>query len=53
MKRIPRDPEIFEVISLFDAIGKKRVLQLNDEESEKTFVDSVSHSLRKGKGVPT
>lgn len=52
MKRIPRDPEKFEVISLFDAIGQRRGLKLNEKESEKTFLDSVSKSLTQSKDVP-
>lgn len=52
MKRIPRDPEKFEVISLFNAIGQKRNFKINDKNSEKAFLESVSTSLTKGKDVP-
>jgi hypothetical protein len=52
MKRIPRDPEKFEVISLFNAIGQKRNFKINDKDSEKAFLESVSTSLTKAKDVP-
>jgi len=45
MKRITRDPEKFEVIDLFDAIGQKRDLKLHDESSEKIFLESIQTSL--------
>jgi hypothetical protein len=45
MKRIPRDPEKFEVINLFDAIGQKRGLKLHDKDSEKAFLDSIVTSI--------
>ncbi len=49
MKRIPRDPEKFEVIDLFDAIGQKQALKLDDEESEKNFLKSIETSLGRHK----
>ena len=45
MKRIPRDPEKFGVIDLFDAIGQKQALKLDDEESTKNFLKSIETSL--------
>jgi hypothetical protein len=49
MKRIPRDPEKFEVIDLFDAIGQKRDLKLHDKDSERTFLESIETSLGRHK----
>ncbi len=52
MKRIPRDPEKHEVLTLFDAIGKKKNLKLRDKNSEKEFLDSVTTSLARNKNTP-
>ncbi len=52
MKRIPRDPEKFDILSHFDAIGKKRDLLLHDKKSEQIFVESVSKSLSLSKEDP-
>jgi hypothetical protein len=52
MKRIPRDPEKFETINLFDSMGRIHNLSLNDEESEKLFVDYIRASLRENKKIP-
>ena len=49
MKRIPRDPEKFEVIDLYDSIGKKLDLKLHDETSERKFLESIRLSLRHNK----
>lgn len=49
MRRIPRDPEKFEVIDLFDAIGQKRNLKLQDKDSERTFLESIKTSLGRHK----
>ena len=49
MKRIPRDPEKFEVIDLFDAIGQKLGLKLDDEHSERSFLESIETSLGRHK----
>lgn len=52
MKRISRDPEKFEVLSLFNAIGQKKSLKINDKNSEKVFLESVSTSFTKSRNVP-
>lgn len=52
MKRIPRDPEKHEVLTLFDSIGKKKNLKLQDKNSEKAFLDSVTTSLARNKDTP-
>ena len=52
MKRIPRDPEKYEVLTLFDSIGKKINLKLHDKNSEKAFLDSVTTSLARNKDTP-
>lgn len=49
MKRIPRDPEKFGVIDLFDAIGQKRDLKLHDKHSESSFLKSIKTSLGRDK----
>jgi hypothetical protein len=49
MKRIPRDPEKFEVIDLFDAIGKKHNFKLHDKDSERDFLESIKTSLGRHK----
>jgi len=45
MKRIPRDPEKFEVIDLFAAIGGRKGFSLTDEGSKKSFLETISKSL--------
>lgn len=52
MKRIPRDPEKFDTINLFDSMGRIHNLTLNNEESERIFIDSVRTSLRENKEIP-
>ncbi len=52
MKRIRRDPEKFEVIGLFDAIGQKRNFRLNDKNSERAFIGSISAALSRSKDTP-
>lgn len=52
MKRIPRDPEKHEVLTLFDSIGKKRDLKLQDKDSETAFLESVSSSVTVNKDTP-
>jgi hypothetical protein len=49
VKRIPRDPEKFEVIDLFSAIGRRKGLRLGDAKSEKRFLSSVSKSYQQSK----
>lgn len=49
MKRIPRDPEKFEVIELLDAIGQKRDLKFNDDSSDKAFLEIIQTSLGSNK----
>jgi Holliday junction resolvase len=46
MKRIPRNPEKFDVLDLYSAIGKTQNLKLNDAESQEQFLQSISRSLR-------
>jgi len=45
MKRYKRNPEKFDVIDLFDAIGRDRKLTLNSLNSESVFLDSIRSSL--------
>lgn len=45
MKRIPRDPEKFEVIDLFTAIGRDRGYKLNSQEDFEDFMSRISESF--------
>ncbi len=45
MKRMRRSPEKFEVIDLFDAIGRNCDLKLHDKDSEKAFLESIKTGL--------
>lgn len=52
MKRIPRDPEKYEAVELFEAIGRKHGFSLNDPKSSKEFLDKVSESFDRDKKNP-
>ena len=52
MKRIPRDPEKHEVLTLFDSIGIKKDLKLHDRNSENAFIESIASSLARNKDTP-
>lgn len=43
--RYPRNPQKFDVIDLFDAIGRKEQFVLGSKTDEKTFIEIVSKSL--------
>lgn len=45
INRYARNPEKFDVIDLFDAIGRDKKLILGDEQDEAKFVDIVSNAL--------
>lgn len=45
LKRISRNPERFDVVDLFGALGRKSGFRLGDAESESKFVEQVSASL--------
>ncbi len=49
MKRIPRDPEKFEVIDLVNAVGKKSGFKIGDEEGEARILARLSESYHKTK----
>lgn len=52
MKRIPKDPEKFDAIDLFDAIGRKRGFRIDDKSSQKRFLDSISNSFARNRSNP-
>lgn len=52
MKRIPRDPEKFEVIDLFAAIGLQQGFSLHGEGSKSKFLDRISSSLTANRDNP-
>ena len=49
IKRIPRNPERFEVVDLFDAMARELGFSLNDEPSGDQFVKQISNSLNASK----
>ena len=52
MKRIPKDPEKFEAIKLFDAMGRKYGFSMHDEDATDQFLRNVSTSLSTDKSNP-
>lgn len=52
INRQPRDPEKFDVLDLFDAIGRNKKYVLGDEKDEAAFVDIISNALSVNK-TPT
>ena len=52
MKKAERNPEKFGVFDLFDSIGQRRGLTLQDETSIQAFLESISLSL-KDNSTPT
>ena len=52
INRQPRDPEKFDVLDLFDAIGRDKKYVLGDEKDEAAFVDIISNALSVNK-TPT
>jgi hypothetical protein len=44
INRQPRDPEKFDVLDLFDAIGRNKKYVLGDEKDEAAFVDIISNA---------
>ena len=52
MKRIPKDPEKFEAIKLFDAMGRKYGFSMHDEDATDQFLCNVSTSLETDKSNP-
>lgn len=45
INRQPRDPEKFDVLDLFDAIGRDKKYVLGDEKDEAAFVNIISNAL--------
>lgn len=52
IKRLDRAPEKFDVLDLFDAIGRDRKYTLGNQNDENAFIDTVSKSLSLNK-TPT
>lgn len=52
VKRLEREPEKFDVLDLFDAIGRDRKYILGNQNDENAFIDTVSKSLSLNK-TPT
>lgn len=52
MKRINRNPEKFEVIGLFDTVGRKRGFTIGNANSQQQFLKGISESLSKNKDNP-
>ncbi|PCM44044.1 hypothetical protein [Marinobacter sp. ANT_B65] len=52
MKRIKRNPEKFEVIDLFTALGRKHGYKLSVEEDANDFIERIGNSLKASKDNP-
>lgn len=52
MKRIKRDPEKFEVIDLFTALGREHGYRLSVEEDANDFIERIGSSLRMSQNNP-
>ncbi len=52
MKRIKRNPEKFEVIDLFTALGREHGYKLSVEEDANDFVKRIGNSLKASKDNP-
>ena len=52
INRQPRDPEKFDVLDLFDAIGRNKEICLGDKKNEDEFIDIISNALSVNK-TPT
>ena len=52
MKRIPKDPEKFEAIKLFDAMGRKYGFDMHDEDATDKFLRKILTSLETDKSNP-
>lgn len=52
LKRIPRNPEKFETIDLFQAFMSRQNLKLPDEKTEKDFVQKITDEIRANKANP-
>lgn len=52
MQRIPRDPDKFDAIDLFDALARKHDFKLGDEASQREFICRVSESFSRSKDNP-
>jgi len=52
LKRIPRSPEKFESIDLFDAFLNRRGLKLSDQSIEQGFIQSLSEEINRSKASP-
>ncbi len=45
MKRIPRYPEKFEIVRLFQSMGQQHNFKLRDKKSQKSFLESIAKSI--------
>ena len=52
MKRLPKDPEKFGAIKLFDAMGRKYGFGMHDEDATDQFLRNISKSLETHKSNP-
>ncbi len=52
MKRIKRNPEKFEVIDLFTAMGREHGYKLSVEEDTNNFIDRIGRSLKTSQDNP-
>jgi hypothetical protein len=52
LKRVKRNPEKFEVIDLFTAMGREHGYKLSVEEDENDFIERISKSLKSSKDNP-
>lgn len=52
MKRIKRNPERFEVIDLFTALGREHGYKLSVEEDASDFIERIGKSLKASKDDP-
>lgn len=53
MKRIKRNPEKFEVIDLFTALGREHGYKLAVKEHEEDFIERIGNSLKASQENPT
>jgi hypothetical protein len=47
MRRIDRDPERFEVLNLYDVLGRNLDLKIDDSESKSKFIETITQSIER------
>jgi hypothetical protein len=52
MKKLPRNPEVFETLELFKYLAKEEALSLRDEHSGAKFLQKLDAAFQSAKGNP-